>query len=85
MVLTSRKIFFDLTADFPLHERRFSEREVRRHAPVPDLRRWQCFVEWIRLVQAVDHLRVRGRDDRAAAELVRVRPFGWLRDRAGLP
>jgi hypothetical protein len=59
-VPTSGKVFFDLTADLPLHERRLSEREIRRHAPVPDLGCWQRFMEGIRFVQALDHLRVRG-------------------------
>jgi hypothetical protein len=83
-LLTSRKILFNLTTNLPLHERRFSERGIRRHAPVPDLRRRQRFVERVGfVVEAWDRLGVCGRDDFAAAGLVRVRGtwrglFAWI-------
>ena len=76
--LTSREIFLNLATDLPFHERRLAEREVRRHAPVPDLRRRQRFVEGVGLVETFDHLRVCGRDDVVAAVLVGVRGSGWL-------
>jgi hypothetical protein len=81
-LLTSIKIFVNLTADFTLHVRRLSEREIRRHAPVPDFGCGQGLVEGIGLSETLDHSRVCGRDNNATVAVVRVRSAVWLGSRA---
>lgn len=66
---TPLEILIDLTAHHTFHIRGFAKREVRRHTPMPDLRRWECLVERIRPVERSDVLRVGGRNDAATARL----------------
>jgi hypothetical protein len=77
-LLTSIKVFVNLTANFALHVWRLAEGEIRRHAHVPDLWRGQGFVERVGFPESLDHLRVRGRDDYATVAVFRVRPVVWL-------
>lgn len=77
----------DLVAGQLLHVWRLAEREVRRHAPVPDFWGRQSFVESVGLVEFGDCREVGGRNDIAADVLVHVAGYGARRigTHTGLP